>query len=85
MSFDHQASIVHLMLNMLTNTLGVREYKYNLKYFDIIKNMFGYEFSSRIVEMSTHNQVTGIELTYSLQITCGLPGYGLTAVGQDTN
>ena len=47
--------------------------------------MFGYEFSSRIVEMSTHNQVTGIELTYSLQITCGLPGYGLTWVGQGTN
>ena len=38
--------------------------------------MFGYQFSSRIVEKSTRNQMTGYELTYPLRVRVDFPGKG---------
>ena len=38
--------------------------------------MFGYEFSSIIVEKSTRNQVTGYEMTSSLWLRVDFPGTG---------
>ena len=54
----------------------VRDNKYNLKYLNIIKNMFGYECSSRIVEKSTRNQVTGYKLTSPLWVWVNFLGKG---------
>ena len=62
----------------------VRENKYNLKSLYIIKNMF----SSRIIENSNRNQVTGYELTFPLRVQVnflgmGWPGYGSVRVRVD--
>ena len=38
--------------------------------------MFGYEFSSKIVKKSTHNQVTGYELTSQLWLRVDFQGTG---------
>ena len=48
----------------------VRENKYNLKSLYIIKNMF----SSRIIENSTRNQVTGYRFTFQLRVQVNFPG-----------
>ena len=50
----------------------VRKFKYNLKYLDMMNNMFGYEFSLIIVVKPTHNQVTSpwrVRVTSRVRLT----------------
>ena len=58
---------------MKTTTLGTYT-AWSVNMIILIRNMFGYEFSSIIVEKSIRNQVTGNELTSSLWLRVDFPG-----------
>ena len=58
---------------MKTTTLG-KYTAWSVNMIILIRNMFGYEFSSIIVEKSIRNQVTGNELTSSLWLRVDFPG-----------